>query len=82
MDVPNFPHLVVHVRLESAAPFEVGIDTQTYNADHDIVVYVRAGVPGRWLTWRGPGDNDTGDGLYVHNNAKVFGDMGLGSHFI
>jgi len=82
MEPIKFPTHAVHIRRESAAPFEVGVDTQVFDPELDATLYVRAAVDGRWLTWRGAGDDNKSFGLFVHEHPELFIQYGLGTTFM
>ncbi len=68
----------VHIRLESAAPFEFGYDTQCHIPETDQTVFVRAGSRTRWIK---VGDDNHGFAGWVYQHAHELATLGVGAHF-
>ena len=71
----------VHIRLESAAPFEFGIDTQCHLKDTDQTVFVRAGSRNRWLGLDDKVNDNYGFANWVYQHAHELAQLGVGAHF-
>jgi hypothetical protein len=80
MELPIFPNTVIHVRLESAAPFMAGFDTMAHDPFRDRTVIIRAGRMSGWSQIGVSGGDRFAN--WVAKNAKdLASSLDLGAHF-